>query len=81
MSSLEPRRSFSRVSFPLSGKLWQINWTLVLLVCILCGIGFLTLYSAGDGTMRWVLPQLSRFAVGFALMIIVAMIDIRFWMK
>ncbi len=80
MSSLEPRR-FHRAQFPLYSKLWQINWTLVLLVSTLCGIGFLTLYSAGDGTMRWVLPQMSRFAGGFAVMIVVAMVDIRVWMK
>lgn len=80
MSAFEQRR-FYREQFPLYGKLWQINWTLVLLVCTLCGIGFLTLYSAGDGTMRWVLPQLTRFAAGFFIMIITALIDIRFWMK
>ena len=63
-------------------RIWQLNWGLVLLVVITALIGFATLYSiSGGSTETWVSRQLIRFGVGFTLMLIVAVVDIRFWLR
>jgi rod shape determining protein RodA len=66
----------------LGRKLWQINWSLVMLIMLVAGIGFAMLYSAANGSITpWASAQMIRFAVGFVLMIGIALIDIRFWMR
>ncbi|MBI4182850.1 MAG: rod shape-determining protein RodA [Proteobacteria bacterium] len=63
-------------------KLWQFNWTLVLLVCVVAAIGFAMLYSAANGSLSpWALSQMARFALGLAVMFAVALVDVRFWMR
>jgi rod shape determining protein RodA len=62
------------------GKLLAVNWALVLLLCAVCCIGFLMLYSvAGGSTEPWAGPQMLRFGVGMVVMLVIAMVDIRFW--
>ncbi|MEM0988446.1 MAG: rod shape-determining protein RodA [Pseudomonadota bacterium] len=61
-------------------KILRLNWALVLLVVAISGIGFLMLFSVAGGTMEpWAGKQISRFGVGIVLMLIVALINIRFW--
>ncbi|MEM1346645.1 MAG: rod shape-determining protein RodA [Pseudomonadota bacterium] len=61
-------------------KLLRIDWALVLLVSAIAGLGFLMLYSVAGGSMEpWAGRQMARFGVGLILMIIIALIDIRFW--
>ncbi|GBQ12841.1 rod shape-determining protein RodA [Swaminathania salitolerans] len=61
-------------SFRLLGKLLQINWFYVLLICVLAGVGYLALYSAGGGAARpFARPQMVRFAFGLVMMIVVAL--------
>jgi rod shape determining protein RodA len=61
-------------------KVLRLNWALILLVCAIASIGFLMLYSIAGGSLEpWAGRQMSRFAVGIAIMLIVAMIDIRFF--
>ena len=63
-------------------KLWQINWSFVLLIALIAGIGFAMLYSAADGRLDpWSSRQMARFAVGIVAMIIFALIDIRTWLR
>ncbi len=63
-------------------KLYEINWGLVLLITIIAGIGFAMQYSVAGGSWDpWAGKQVIRFVVGFILMIIVAMVDIRFWLS
>jgi rod shape determining protein RodA len=63
-------------------KLYEINWGLVLLITIIACIGFAMLYSVSGGALSpWADKQMVRFAIGFALMIVVALVDIRFWMS
>ena len=63
-------------------KLWQINWSLVVLLLTLAGVGFAMLYSAAGGSLEpWATRQIARAAMGFLLMIGVAVIDLRFWMR
>jgi len=67
---------------PIGRRLFLLNWTLVLLICALSGIGFAMLYSAANGSVEpWAERQMMRFGVGAALMIIIAVTDIRIWLK
>jgi len=61
-------------------KLLYLNWPIALLLTAVAGIGFLMLYSVAGGAFRpWAEPQMKRFALGFVLMLIIAMIPIWFW--
>ena len=63
-----------------SRKLLYLNWPLALLLTATAGIGFLMLYSiAGGSYTPWAEPQIKRFAIGFAIMITIAMVPIWFW--
>jgi rod shape determining protein RodA len=62
------------------GKLLALNWPLIALVTALSAVGFLMLYAAAGGALDpWARAQMIRFGVGFAGMIVIAMIHIRFW--
>ena len=66
----------------LSQKIWQINWGLVVVVAMIGGIGLAMLYSAANGSLDpWASRQAVRFAIGFAVMLGVALIDIRIWLR
>lgn len=74
--------SFNRHELSLGQKLWQVNWGIVLLLTALACIGFAMLYSAAGGSLEpWAQRQMMRFGLGFIIMIVVAVIDIRFWMR
>ncbi len=61
-------------------KLLYLNWPLILLVAAVAGLGFLMLYSVAGGNFQtWAAPQAKRFAVGFALMVVVGLVPIWFW--
>ncbi|APE44726.1 rod shape-determining protein RodA [Sulfitobacter alexandrii] len=61
-------------------KILHLNWPLTLLLASVCGIGFLMLYSVAGGSFSpWAEPQMERFALGFALMLTVALIPIWLW--
>ncbi|MEQ5774967.1 rod shape-determining protein RodA [Thalassospira sp. NFXS8] len=67
---------------PLGRRLLLMNWTLVLLLSILSGIGFAMLYSAANGSLQpWAERQMMRFAAGLTLMILIALTDIRIWLR
>ena len=61
-------------------KILYLNWPLALLLTAVAGIGFLMLYSVAGGSITpWAEPQMKRFAMGFVLMLMVAMVPIWFW--
>jgi rod shape determining protein RodA len=63
-------------------KLGDANWMLVLLVTLIASVGFAMLYSAANGSIDpWMSRQLIRFAGGLVIMLAVAVVDIRFWMR
>ncbi len=69
-------------SIPLGRKLLLLNWPLVLLLCAICGVGVVMLYSAGHGSWEpWAARHLARFGAALALMFAVALVDIRFWLR
>lgn len=63
-------------------KLRQVNLSMLALITVVSGIGFLTLYSAAQGSLEpWALKQMIRFAIGMALLLTAALVDIRIWMR
>ncbi|HKL05584.1 MAG TPA: rod shape-determining protein RodA [Roseovarius sp.] len=61
-------------------KILFLNWPLALLITAVAGVGFLMLYSVAGGSFSpWAEPQMKRYALGFAIMLVVAMIPIWFW--
>lgn len=77
--SLTERRLWRETNFGLSGKLWQISWLYVLLLCAVAGVGYLALYSAAGGSAEpYAGRHAIRFAFGLTLMLGLALIDIRF---
>jgi rod shape determining protein RodA len=61
-------------------KVLYFNWVLALLLAAAAAIGFLMLYSVAGGSYSpWAEPQMKRFALGFVMMFIVAMVPIWFW--
>jgi rod shape determining protein RodA len=63
-------------------KIWQLNWGLVLLLCLVTAFGIAMLYSAANGSMEpWASRQLMRFGIGLVVMFTAALIDIRFWFR
>ena len=74
--------SFARSEMTLREKLWHVSWSFILLVGLVCSIGFLTLYSAANGNADpWASRQMVRFLVGLVVMLAVSMVDIRTWMR
>ena len=66
----------------LTDKIRHLNWGLVALIAILGFIGVSLLYSAGGMNWKpWAAAQLARFCIGLVLMIGIALIDIRVWMR
>lgn len=63
-------------------RLKQLNWGLIFLVTLVACIGFTALYSAAGGDFQpWAARQMARFAIGFIAMLVIAMIDVRWWQR
>lgn len=63
-------------------KLLHLHWVYVILLTLTASIGFAMLYSAAGGDFDpWASRQMVRFGIGVVGMIVVAVIDIRFWLR
>ena len=63
-----------------AGKLRALNWSVVVLVTIVCCIGFALLYSVAGGSLEpWAGRQIVRFGIGIVLLLAVAVVHIRTW--
>jgi rod shape determining protein RodA len=63
-------------------KFGEISWGMVALLTLMAGVGVMSLYSAAGGHFEpWADKHLTRFALGMCGLIVVALIDIRFWLK
>ena len=63
-------------------KLLEVNWGLVLLICLIGFAGIAMLYSvAGAHFQPWALRQMGHFTLGLIVLLAAAMIDIRVWMS
>ena len=66
----------------LAQKLGQVSWGLVAVITMIASIGFAMLYSAGDGSFEpWASRQMMRFAPGLVVMIALALVDLRVWLR
>jgi len=68
-------------SFGFAGKFWSINWLYVILLCLLAGVGYVALYSAGGGPKAYADEHLTRFCASLVMMLALAFIDIRWLAK
>jgi rod shape determining protein RodA len=61
-------------------KVLYLNWPLTLLLISVACVGFLQLYSVAGGSLSpWAEPQMKRFGLGLAVMLVVALVPIWFW--
>ena len=76
------RSGLSTPELTLGRKLISINWLLVILIVMVAGVGFAMLFSAAGGNIDpWAKRQIVRFGVAFGIMIVVATINIRIWLR
>ncbi|MGE4313356.1 MAG: rod shape-determining protein RodA [Pseudobdellovibrionaceae bacterium] len=67
---------------PITARVFQLNWLLILLLVCVAGIGTMTLYSAGNGSFSpWAGNHMIRFFVLLAGACAISFIDMRFWYK
>ncbi len=67
-----------QLALVLISRLNEINWLIVGCVCLLSGIGFIMMISAGGGEFSpFASQQMMRFVLAFALMIAVALVPMR----
>ncbi|MDR3534353.1 MAG: FtsW/RodA/SpoVE family cell cycle protein, partial [Rhodopila sp.] len=72
------RRMWREPSFDLMGKVLQVNWLYVMLLCCLAGVGYVALYSAAGGAPEpYATRHAMRFAVGVVIMLAIGLVDIR----
>ena len=72
------RRLWRDASFDLTGKIMQINWLYVLLLCALAGVGYAALYSVAGGAVEpYAGRHAVRFCIGLLMMLGIALVDIR----
>ncbi len=80
MASLSP--DIGRRELTFADKLRGLQWGLVLLVAAISAIGFAMLYSAANGSLQpWASRQMTRFAIAFVPMLVVAIVDVRHWFR
>ena len=72
----------SQPKMSLGQKLLHLHWLFVILLTLTACIGFAMLYSAAGGDFDpWASRQMVRFGVGMVGMIVVALTDIRLWLR
>jgi rod shape determining protein RodA len=77
-----PHQAVYQTEMTLRQRLWQINWSLVFLITVIGGVGIAMLYSAGGGSMDpWASRQLIRMGFGLIGMFVIAVVDIRIWLR
>lgn len=62
--------------------LHRINWGFVLLISLITFIGIILLYSIAGGSWDpWALTQLIRVIIGLIILVLISVINIKFWYK
>ena len=63
-------------------KLLNISVSMIVFITLAASFGFFMLYSAAGGSLDpWASRQMIRFAVGLVILGIIAVIDLRFWLR
>lgn len=74
--------SFRNQSMTIREKLYNISFSYVMFIVILAAIGIVMLYLAANGNWSpWAINQLIRFGMGFAVMIVLALTDIKLLLR
>jgi rod shape determining protein RodA len=72
----------ARSELTLAEKFRRLDWRLVLVLIGVAGVGTAALYSAGGMKPDpWAAKHATRFAIGLAMMLLVALVDLRVWMR
>ena len=71
--------SFRNQSMTIREKLYNISFSYVMFIVILAAIGIVMLYSAANG--NWSPWAINRFGMGFAVMIVLALTDIKLLLR
>jgi rod shape determining protein RodA len=72
----------ARTELTLADKIRRLDWRLVLVLIGIAGVGTAALYSAGGMKPDpWAAKHATRFLIGLALMLLVAMVDLRVWLR
>src|SRR5215472_5828142 len=70
------------VNLTIAEKLRHFSWSFLLIIIAVACLGFAMLYSAADGhTDPWMSRQALRFAAGLCVLVAVALVDYRFWLR
>lgn len=73
---------FLEEDLTLTERLAKLNWWLMLLIVAMTSVGVASLYSAAGGNFDpWASRHIMRFGVGCIGMVIVALIDIKWWYR
>ena len=65
----------------LRDRIARLHWPLIILLTIIAGAGVITLYSVAEGNWQpWALRHALRYLAALGVLIVVAMVPIRFWM-
>ena len=63
-------------------KLGEMNWGLVLIICMIAITGIAMLYSVANAHFQpWALRQIGHLVLGLIVLVAAAVIDIRVWMS
>ena len=73
---------FKPTELSLVEKLRLLNWPFVLVIALVALVGYGMLYSAGSGAHSpWAWRHGVRFGIGLCALLVVALIDVRFWFR
>ena len=76
------KATYEEEKLPIREKIFNMSFPYLLMILIVGFVGVCMLYSAGDGNWNpWALKQLFRFLCGFVVLILLAMVDIKFFMR
>lgn len=74
--------SFRNQSLSFKEKFWGISFSYVLMIVVLAAIGIVMLYSAANGSWQpWASKQLQRFGLGLAVMMVMAFMDVKIFLR
>ncbi|MCW5748940.1 MAG: FtsW/RodA/SpoVE family cell cycle protein, partial [Alphaproteobacteria bacterium] len=72
----------ARTRLTLGEKIRRLDWRLVLVLIGVAGVGTAALYSAGGMKPDpWAARHATRFAIAGGMMLVVALVDLRIWMR
>lgn len=73
---------FKSQRLSLKDRFYNINWGYVLCIALLAFIGIVVLYSAANGSWTpWAAKQLARFGVSLGIMLFLALLDVKVYLK